>query len=266
MEQGRRRPLCSLLSIQASSRSGELARSLTTLLPLHCWSLRAAARPQARLVAAACASLLQDYMLRNPEVCYAVLRLADEAAVPCLRAAALLVALRHFTEACCSGNGHVLALPAHLLRELLEHDDLAVSSEMDAFHGLACWVEHAPARASCLADLLGAAHVRGCSRPVSLRISTAGAACEAQKARAEITVCCPSHVSKALACDLGKNAGLRCHAELPVQGEAAASVTKMSCFCRRRRAAGAPEPGGARGHRRSPARVVVRAGHAARGG
>jgi len=134
--------------------------SLPSPLSLHRWPLTAAARPQARLVAAACASLLQDYLLRNTEVCYAVLRLADEAAVPRLRAAALPVALRCLAESCSSGNGHALALPAHLLRELLEHDDLAVACEMQAFHALACWVEHAPARASCFADLLGAAHAR----------------------------------------------------------------------------------------------------------
>ncbi len=135
--------------------------SLPSPLSLHRWPLTAAARPQARLVAAACASLLQDYLLRNTEVCYAVLRLADEAAVPRLRAAALPVALRCLAESCSSGNGHALALPAHLLRELLEHDDLAVACEMQAFHALACWVEHAPARAGCFADLLGAAPSRG---------------------------------------------------------------------------------------------------------
>lgn len=45
---------------------------------------------QARLAAAACAELLHDAVL-SPATCFALLRLADEAAVPCLRRASMQV-------------------------------------------------------------------------------------------------------------------------------------------------------------------------------
>ncbi|KAK9835151.1 hypothetical protein WJX81_001537 [Elliptochloris bilobata] len=45
---------------------------------------------RAKLAAIACASLLRDVVL-SPATCFALLRLADEAAVPCLRYAALQV-------------------------------------------------------------------------------------------------------------------------------------------------------------------------------
>ena len=110
---------------------------------------------QARLAAAACSSLLQDVAL-SPATCFALLRLADEAAEPCLRKAALQTALQHYTAAQCCGWSDFKALPANLLQEVLAHDELAVPNEMATFHGLAFWVAAAPLeRRGSFAGLLG---------------------------------------------------------------------------------------------------------------
>ena len=76
------------------------------------------------------------------------------------------VALQEFSAAHCWGWSEFKALPAHLLQEVLAHDDLAVPSEMAVFQGLAHWVAAAPAdRCGSFADLLGV-H----SRQASLRL------------------------------------------------------------------------------------------------
>ena len=62
---------------------------LTTLPERRCCNFFPC-HSQARLAAAACAALLHDAVL-SPATCFALLRLADEAAVPCLRRAAMQV-------------------------------------------------------------------------------------------------------------------------------------------------------------------------------
>ena len=80
--------------------------------------------------------------------------MATGSALTCARA--VQVALQEFSAAHCWEWSDFKALPAHLLQEVLAHDDLAVPSEMAVFQGLAHWVAAAPAdRRGCFADLLG---------------------------------------------------------------------------------------------------------------